>query len=57
MEAMKARAKKMSTCLRGYVASSRKGEGILNIANIVLKAFTEDRYVAFVPYEVPRKTK
>ena len=54
---MKARAKKMSTCLRGYLPRSRKGEGILNIANIVLKAFTEDRYVAFVPYEVPRKTK
>ena len=54
---MKARAKKMSTCLRGYLPRSRKGEGILNIANIVLKVFTEDRYVAFVPYEVPRKTK
>ena len=46
---MKARAMKMSTCVRGYVPRSRKGEGIFNIANIVLKAFTEDRYVAFVP--------
>ena len=56
-EAMNARAMKMSTCAGGYVPTSRKGEGILKHANIVLKALTEERYVDFVPYEVPRKTK
>ena len=56
-DAIKARAMKMSTCLWGYSLVRVKGVGILSMEKMVLKDVIAERYVAFVPYDVPKNIR